>query len=332
MNRKSVTWAVLVLVAAAGATRTLAEPTVKVGTQAPRLQTGNWVQGEPVRQLEKGKAYIVEFWATWCGPCKVSIPHLNEIYQKYKDRGLVVIGQDCWENDEKLVAPFVKSMGEKMTYRVALDNKASSKSGAMCDAWMTAGEKNGIPCAFLVDKNGVIAWIGHPMSLQGSVIEDVLAGKYDLRAAAVEYDKQHKKEMEQQEAFKQIRADVARFHELIGKKDYRAAYQLAAQLSDSHRENAWLQNELAWTIAADKSIQQRDLALAETIATRANDAAKGRDEATLDTLARILFMRERKAEAIKLEEQAVALAGGDEKKRDQKIVDSYRKGVLPDPD
>ncbi len=332
MNRRSVTWAVLVLVAVARATRTLAEPTVKVGSQAPRFQTGNWVQGEPVMQLEKGKAYLVEFWATWCGPCRMSVPHLNEIYKKYRDRGLVVIGQDCWEHDDKLVAPFVKSMGEKMTYRVALDNKVSSKSGSMCDAWMTAGEKDGIPCAFLVDKNGVIAWIGHPMTLKESVIEDVLAGRYDLRAAAVEYDKEQKKEAEERKAARQIRADVARFHKLIGKKDYGAAYQLAAQLSDSHRDNAWLQNELAWSIATDKSIQQRDLALAETIATRANDAAKGQDEASLDTLARILFMRGHKDAAIKLEEKAAGLASGDRQKYDQKMLDSYRKGVLPDPD
>src|SRR5580765_6258552 len=98
-----------------------ATPTLKVGDRAPKLQTGKWVQGDPVKKFEPGKAYIVEFWATWCGPCRVSIPHLNEIHSKYKDKGLIVIGQDCWERDESLVEPFIKKMGEKMTYRVALD-------------------------------------------------------------------------------------------------------------------------------------------------------------------------------------------------------------------
>jgi thiol-disulfide isomerase/thioredoxin len=151
--------------------------TLAVGNTAPKLQTGQWVQGEPVKDFQKGKAYIVEFWATWCGPCRSSIPHLNEIFSKYKDKGLVVIGQNCWERDETLVPPFIKQMGPKMSYRVALDDKSSDKKGAMAKTWMEAGGRTGIPSAFLVDTQGKIAWIGHPMSLKEQTIETVLAGK-----------------------------------------------------------------------------------------------------------------------------------------------------------
>src|SRR5512137_1917923 len=136
MLAKQLKLTATLLAATAAMTFTLAAgTTLKVGDPAPKLQTGKWIQGEPVKNFEKGKAYIVEFWATWCPPCRASIPHLNEIYQKYKDKGLVVIGQDCSERDDSVVAPFVKKMGDKMTYRVALDDKSGEKTGQMAKTW-----------------------------------------------------------------------------------------------------------------------------------------------------------------------------------------------------
>ena len=165
----------------------VAGPSLKGGDPAPKLEMGNWVQGDPVKDFQKGNAYIVEFWATWCPPCRKSIPHLNETYNKFKDKGLIVIGQDCYERDDSLVAPFVKKMGDQMTYRVALDDKTTNKDGRMAKTWMEAAGRNGIPSAFLVDTKGVIAWIGHPMELEEKVIEDVLAGTYDVGKAATAY-------------------------------------------------------------------------------------------------------------------------------------------------
>jgi len=188
MKMKQLKWmGVAVAMIAGMSLAAVASPSLKVGDPAPKLETGKWVQGDPVKEFQKGKAYIVEFWATWCGPCRASIPHLNEIYGKYKDKGLIVIGQNCWENDDALVAPFVKKMGDKMTYRVALDDKTDNKKGQMAKSWMEAAGRNGIPSAFLVDTKGVIAWIGHPMELEDKVIEDALAGKSEVQKAAVAY-------------------------------------------------------------------------------------------------------------------------------------------------
>ena len=79
--------ALLLIVAAALMVVPGSAATLKAGDPAPKLKPGKWIQGEPVSEFEKGKAYIVEFWATWCPPCRASIPHLNEIHTKFKAPG-----------------------------------------------------------------------------------------------------------------------------------------------------------------------------------------------------------------------------------------------------
>ena len=54
-----------------------------VGDPAPRLQVDRFVKGAPVKDFKQGQVYVVEFWATWCRPCKESIPHITELQKKY---------------------------------------------------------------------------------------------------------------------------------------------------------------------------------------------------------------------------------------------------------
>jgi thiol-disulfide isomerase/thioredoxin len=345
------------LALAAGLPLTAAATTLNVGDPAPKLQTGKFVQGEPVKDFAPGKAYIVEFWATWCGPCKISIPHLNETYTKFKDKGLIVIGQDCSEPDESKVAPFVKSMGDKMTYRVALDDKDRSEKGKMAETWMAAAGQNGIPTAFLIDTTGHVAWIGHPMTLKDKIIEDVLAGKFNAKenATAEEKEKSQFQAMvgRFQTAMKEENWDaamrdlddlakaapegaadslsLARFRVLAGKKDYPAAFNLLRQVADAHKDEPPVQNDLAWMIISDKSIEHPDLDLAQILAQRAIDGAKEPAARCqfLDTMARVKFMQGSKAEAVTLEQKALALAPEQRKDKFQKTLDSYKKGALP---
>ena len=359
MKNSLLLWALTLLpgVALLVAAQT-AEAKLTVGDPAPKLQVAKWVQGDPVKAFDTNHVYIVEFWATWCGPCRASIPHLNELWQKFKDRGLIAIGQDVWEQNDDGVAPFVKKMGDQMTYRVALDDKSSETNGIMAVTWMKAAEQNGIPTAFIVNQQGRIAWIGHPMTLDEKTLEDILAGRFDITKYAEEYERQLQAqkqdtelriklakalknkdwdaaeaavaEMKKSEPALGDSLDTVRFSILLGRKNYIDAYKLAEALSDAHPENAMIQNSLAWTIATEPGLEKRDLALAEKMAVRANEATKGKEPAILDTLARVQFMNGKTNEAVATEQKALDIAPDGQKAFLKKFLTGYQEGKLPD--
>ena len=156
---------------------------LKVGDPAPKLDVKSFVKGEPVKAFEPGKNYVVEFWATWCGPCRTSIPHLTELQKKYPD--ITFIGVSVFEQDQDGVKPFVEKMGKEMDYRVAVDAIPEGKDkdpgdGAMATKWMKAAGQEGIPTAFIVNKEGKIAWISHPMEMD-SPLDKIAADKWDVK-------------------------------------------------------------------------------------------------------------------------------------------------------
>ncbi|MEY9981773.1 thiol-disulfide isomerase/thioredoxin [Bradyrhizobium yuanmingense] len=55
---------------------------------APPIKVENWLRGEPLSSFQPGKVYIVEFWATWCGPCVAAVPELVQLQEKYKKAAL----------------------------------------------------------------------------------------------------------------------------------------------------------------------------------------------------------------------------------------------------
>jgi thiol-disulfide isomerase/thioredoxin len=135
---------------------------LKVGSDAPGLHVNKWIKGQEVSSFEKGKSYVVEFWATWCPPCRESIPHLTSLAKQYKDVTFIgVAGSERGSDDApklQKLEKFVKDQGTKMSYSVAFDAK-----GATVKAFMDAAGQEGIPCAFVIDGDGKISFIGHPM-------------------------------------------------------------------------------------------------------------------------------------------------------------------------
>jgi peroxiredoxin len=101
----------------------------------------------------KGKIILINFWATWCRPCKTELPDIENLSKTYSSRGLVVIGISIDKGGNLLtdVSDFASHNG--LTYQIVIDN------GNVTDAY---GNINAIPTSFLVDKNGKIVdkWIG----------------------------------------------------------------------------------------------------------------------------------------------------------------------------
>ncbi len=169
--------------------------TLKVGDKAPALSIDKWVKGEQVTGFEKGKVYVVEFWATWCDYCKETIPTLTSLRKEHKD--LTVIGVAGSERkteggaDTRLsgLEKFVKAQGDKMGYSVAYDGERR-----MVKDWMDAAGRTGLPSAFIVNGEGKIAWIGDPRAMDDAIKAVMSHGKKDeKKAAAKDKAKQKKK-------------------------------------------------------------------------------------------------------------------------------------------
>ncbi|MGV3618316.1 MAG: TlpA disulfide reductase family protein [Fimbriimonas sp.] len=153
------------------------------GMQAPKIEVGGWAKYDaPV--AKPGRFRVVEFWATWCGPCKTSIPHLTKLAKDYKDK-VDFVGVSVFERGENttdMVKKFVAEYGDKMDYRVAFDTPTNT----MAETWMNASEQPGIPTAFIVDDKNTVMWVGHPMSMD-KALADAVAGKLDVNAEKAKF-------------------------------------------------------------------------------------------------------------------------------------------------
>jgi thiol-disulfide isomerase/thioredoxin len=126
---------------------------VGTGDTAPEIRARKWLNASGSVTLKglADKIVVVEFWATWCPPCRKSIPHLVELNAQYKDQGVVFIGLTNEDYKKANIAKFVKEM--KIDYIIGTGSDAGKKY-----------DVTGIPAAFVVGKDGAILWSGHPMN------------------------------------------------------------------------------------------------------------------------------------------------------------------------
>jgi thiol-disulfide isomerase/thioredoxin len=156
-----------------------------VGDRVAGIRLAEFLKGSPISALEHGQVYVLEFWATWCGPCQANVPHLSELQDKYPLA--IFIGIAVMEPNTEVVRTFVDEMGDQIRYRIAteepLDGSYVREGGWMTKHWLEASYQRGIPVAFIVNHAGQIAWIGHPVELE-EPLSAVIHGNWDLAGKA----------------------------------------------------------------------------------------------------------------------------------------------------
>lgn len=151
---------------------------LQMESQAPPIKVETWLRGEPLALFQPGKVYVVEFWATWCGPFAAAALQLVQLQEKYKGAGLEVVGVAADEDASAPVEARAKLgawLAEKcphLNYRIAFDS-----AGEMNKLWREPSFSVGIPTSFVVDRDGHIAFIGHPRQLD-EVLPKVLNGSW----------------------------------------------------------------------------------------------------------------------------------------------------------
>jgi len=323
-----------------------AGPTLIIGDKAPELTVSKFVKGEPISGFEKGKTYVVEFWATWCPPCRDSIPHLTELQKKFKD--VRFVGVSVWETNQEDVEPFVKDMGDKMGYAVAMDSiggadTPASREGKMSTNWLKAAGQTAIPTAFIINGEGRIAWLGHPMGDLEESLQSIVEGKWDLDKKAAEtrkavdtmtrvrpLEKEFGMAANEEEWPKALAAldqlieldpaalkyQTSKYEILMTKThDFDKAYALGSSMVDGvAKDQSEALNEIAWLIVdPEGAVTKKDLKLAQRAGERAVELTKGEAPHILDTLAKVHFDSGNLSKAIELQEKAVQKVKGNEK-------------------
>jgi thiol-disulfide isomerase/thioredoxin len=143
----------------------LAQNSIKVGDKAPKINITDYLHNTPKDKKLENKFIVLEFWATWCAPCLSAVPHLNDLQDKFKDRDELMFLSLTYEKPEK-----TKRTLEKVKFNTIVVSDQTKQTE-------TSFNVKGIPHTVLIDNKGIIKWIGTPMELTASLIDNLLSGQ-----------------------------------------------------------------------------------------------------------------------------------------------------------
>jgi peroxiredoxin len=136
------------------------------GTPAPEISLPN-ADGEVLKLSQlKGKVVLLDFWASWCGPCRQSNQGLSKLYKKYKSRGFEIFGVSL-DQDPRAWSQAIKQ--DRITWLQVIDTKAMTGNKLM-STW----NLRYIPSTFLIDKEGKIYTISPGKDRLGKILEELL--------------------------------------------------------------------------------------------------------------------------------------------------------------
>lgn len=337
-------FAALTVAATVGASPQYAKKKLEPGDKAPPIDSvTDWIQGEKP-DLNEG-IVVVEFWATWCAPCKRAIPHLNKMSKAWSRAGLKVVGIAAdeglpnFEDNIKQVKSFLKSKGDGMSYTVAVDNLGDVKR-----RYMEAAGMEGIPATFVVGRSGRILWIGNPHNEHfETVVVLALKNKYDpiltpkaweAKAAAGRSANLRNWREAYIHMDDVIKVDPPLFGWMIfdrykmtleQEKNPEAAKQYLKTIMPAIANDPYSLERVVEGICKDPGVQARDFDTAMTYAEQLKRAVGGNQSLGLAAIALVLATKGDLDKAVETQTSAWLAAVPDEKPEFKRVLDEYQK-------